>query len=285
MPTPPSQAGEQQNAEKLVIEQVAAALGTALRPRRLHLLAGAYVDVDGVSDDEGILVEVFAHQGALKGGQRHKIATDVLKLITVARERAQAPRLILAFADPTVADWTAGKSWLAAAVATWGVEVMTAELDESARAGLRAAQVRQVMVNPPDDEVQLPGAVREFLIELTHRFWSPEQQAMAVGLLPASMPAGKVTRLLAGGSFGYLLDGRLDLIDGRVCLEVLEDNRMSGPSHYRIWEDGTTEELPTPSTAYVLPDGGTPEQLKRIEAEYYDHNRAVGQALKERGFR
>ena len=37
-----------------------------------------------MSDDESVLVEVFAHQGQLKGGRRHKIAADALKLITLA---------------------------------------------------------------------------------------------------------------------------------------------------------------------------------------------------------
>jgi hypothetical protein len=38
---------------------------------------GASVDVDGVAEDGSVLVEVFAHQGPLKGGRRHKIATDI----------------------------------------------------------------------------------------------------------------------------------------------------------------------------------------------------------------
>jgi hypothetical protein len=143
-----SNAIEQQLAEAVVLEQISARLGIPLKARRLGLANGAYVDVDGTSADESVLVEVFAHQGTLKGGQRHKIATDVLKLITVAQERNPKPRLILAFADPAILNWTTGKSWLAAAVHAWGVEVMAADLDEATLAGLRAAQVRQRMVNP-----------------------------------------------------------------------------------------------------------------------------------------
>ena len=101
----------------------------------------------GVATDESVLVEVFAHKGQLKRGQRHKIAGDALKLIT-SRERKAPPRLGLAFADPQITNFFAGTSWLAAAVNAWEIEVIVAELDDAVREGIRAAQARQVMVNP-----------------------------------------------------------------------------------------------------------------------------------------
>jgi hypothetical protein len=66
-----------------------------------------------VSEDESVLVEVFAHQGRLKGGQFHKVARDALKLITLARSR-EASRLILAFGEEAAA-CVIGRSWLAEA--------------------------------------------------------------------------------------------------------------------------------------------------------------------------
>ena len=42
-----------------------------------------------------------------------------------------------------------GTSWLAEALRVWRVEVLVVVLDDDGRAGLRAAQARQVMVNPP----------------------------------------------------------------------------------------------------------------------------------------
>jgi hypothetical protein len=41
-----------------------------------------------------------------------------------------------------------GRSWLGEALGTWGIEVFIADLDDAMRAGVRDAQVRQVMVNP-----------------------------------------------------------------------------------------------------------------------------------------
>lgn len=146
-----SDSSTQQAAERLILEAVSRSVGVSLSPQRLTLDGGAVVDVDGVAVDGSVLVEVFAHQGALKGGQRHKIAGDALKLITVARGKDPAPRLVLAFADPAMKTFFDGKSWLAAAVLAWDIEVVVAELDEAVREGIRSAQVQQVMINPPSD--------------------------------------------------------------------------------------------------------------------------------------
>lgn len=143
----PSDSHEQRSAEALILRAVSAAVGAELVPRSLRLDAGARVDVDGVSSDESIIVEVFAHQGRLKGAQFHKVARDALKLITLGRSR-NASRLIIAFGDADAAACVSASSWLAEALRTWGVEVMAVDLDEDVRTGLRAAQVRQVMVNP-----------------------------------------------------------------------------------------------------------------------------------------
>lgn len=140
----------QRRAESLILEAVEAMLGVALHPQRLRLAAGAVVDVDGFTEDESAIVEVFAHQGKLKAGQRHKIATDVLKLITIAHERTPAPTLILAFGDPDIKRLLGDKSWLTAAINAWGIKVVVAPLDASARAEIRLAQARQVMVNPSE---------------------------------------------------------------------------------------------------------------------------------------
>jgi hypothetical protein len=95
-----------------------------------------------------VLVEIFAHQGRLKGAQFHKVARDALKLITLRRSRPSA-RLIIAFGDPDAAGCVTGASWLAEALSTWEIEVLVVNLDDTVRAGLREAQVRQLMVNPP----------------------------------------------------------------------------------------------------------------------------------------
>jgi hypothetical protein len=59
---------------------------------------------------------------------------------------------------------------------------------------------------------------------------------------------------------------------------------MSGPDHYRVWDDGTREALPTERIGYALPKDSTPEDEERIKREFFEHNHAVQQLLVERGF-
>ncbi len=144
-----SDSAEQRSAEPLILAALAAKLGVPLTPKTLSLPGGSRVDVDGVADDHSVLVEVFAHQGPLKGGQIHKVARDALKLITVAKSLGpERSRLILAFGDQEASAKVSGKSWLAEALVTWDVEVFVAELESGVKDGLRVAQARQVMINP-----------------------------------------------------------------------------------------------------------------------------------------
>lgn len=151
-----SDSSEQRRAEPLILEQVSAHVGKPLTKRVITLPGGARVEVDGAADDDSVFVEVFAHVGALKGGQRHKPAVDALKLITLARQCPQA-RLIIAFADAVAARYLTGTGWRAEAMRTWNVEVFIATLDNSVRDGILAAQLRQTMVNGPAAE-SAPGS-------------------------------------------------------------------------------------------------------------------------------
>ena len=143
-----SNSEEQQAAEPIILAGAAAQLGVNLAPAALKLPGGAQVRVDGVADDGSVLVEVFAHQGLLRGAQFHKVARDALKLITVARGRGFGTRLVIAFGDVAAADCVTGKSWLAEALRTWDVEVVVVDIEDELRATVASAQLRQIMVNP-----------------------------------------------------------------------------------------------------------------------------------------
>jgi hypothetical protein len=128
--------------------------------------------------------------------------------------------------------------------------------------------------------IELPPAIRAWLIGVIERAW-PEP-APVLAAIPAALPAGQVQRLAGGGPFGLMFDGRLDEIDGRIALEVLENSRMSGESYFRVWEDGTIERLePAPWTSYSY---RTPEDKAEAERAYYAHNRGAYALLRERGF-
>ena len=153
----PSDSAEQRRAELIILARLAKEIHLGLSPQALALPGGSRVEVDGVSSDGRVLVEVFAHQGALRGGQFHKVARDALKLITISHGRSDT-RKILAFADEDAARCVRGKSWLAEALQMWAVEVRVVQLDEALRAELRAAQTRQVMVNRSDETTDAAGS-------------------------------------------------------------------------------------------------------------------------------
>ena len=127
--------------------------------------------------------------------------------------------------------------------------------------------------------IDVPAAVRAYVTDMVARRW-PDGRPV----LPDSLPEGQVTRLVSGGPFGWIIDARIDRVDGRVALEVLEDDRMSGPDHYRVWEDGRREDLETEHTTMVFPADCPPDEARRIEEKHYAHNRAVQEALRDRGF-
>jgi hypothetical protein len=136
-------------------------------------------------------------------------------------------------------------------------------------------------------ELTVPEAIRAYVADRVARCWvGPDRDpAPVIEALPSLLPAGVVTKLVGGGPFGWMLHARLDEEDdGRLALEVLEDDRMGGPDHYRVWDDGTREELETERTTMVFPAGCSPDEEERIRQEFYEHNRRVQALLVERGF-
>jgi len=140
----------QREAEALIRALVEARLGQQLPSTKVILDNGGDVQVDGVAADESAFVEIFAHQGRLKGGQQRKVASDALKLITLSRSRPHA-KLYLAFADDEAAAYAKGGGWFAQAVAAWDIDVIVVRLGERDRASIRAAQMEQEMRNPDNE--------------------------------------------------------------------------------------------------------------------------------------
>lgn len=134
----------QRDAEHVILAALSRALSVALAPRRVHLPDGAYVDVDGASDEPPILVEVWAHQGALKVAQKHKVLTDAFKLLYAAEQLGQGHRRILRLCDPlAAAPFTNARTWYAAALRVHRIEVIVVDLPAPWPDLIRHAQTRQ----------------------------------------------------------------------------------------------------------------------------------------------
>lgn len=89
-----SDSAVQREAEKEILSSLSDRVGMPLTKRRIDLPGGTWTEVDGASPDLSVLAEASARQGKMKGGQKRKVALDVLKLITIRRHIPEA-RLVL----------------------------------------------------------------------------------------------------------------------------------------------------------------------------------------------
>jgi hypothetical protein len=135
---------EQRHAERVMLELLGERLGVVLKPRRIVLEDGIRVEVDGADDELSVLVEAWAHQGPPKPAQKHKVLSDVLKLLHVAATVPTTPRLVLCLCDPDAAHhFTSARSWAARALHNFAIEVSMVELPPDVKAAVVAAQRRQ----------------------------------------------------------------------------------------------------------------------------------------------
>lgn len=150
-----SDSAVQRNAEGAIVAALAAKLGFegALKPKRVRVLGGGFVQLDACSDDESILVEAYARQGKLKGAQIKKVSQDILKLALLKRDpRLRDSRAIAVFASEEARGSVTG--WIRSAADQFGIELAVVDIPEALRDEIKSAQARQVMVNaeiPIDD--------------------------------------------------------------------------------------------------------------------------------------
>ncbi|HKT58030.1 MAG TPA: hypothetical protein VJR25_14805 [Microbacterium sp.] len=139
----PSDSLAQRDAEVVIIAALSAKLGARLGKVSIPTANGGRVEVDGATEDLSVLVEAYAHQGGLRGGQPKKLATDALKLTWIGRQ-VGAKRLILAVADERVEAYLRRPTaWLTQALIDLGVEVISVDLDDATSSALLAAQTVQ----------------------------------------------------------------------------------------------------------------------------------------------
>ena len=145
----PSDSATQRAAENELIRAVSRKINIELTPKTIRVAESASVQIDGFNANELVACEAFSRIGKMNAGQKRKLGNDILKLLLLERH-LQIPirKLIVLAGDDALASLT-GKSWQAAAVREFGVEVFQIELSDATRIDLGAAQVRQVMVNSP----------------------------------------------------------------------------------------------------------------------------------------
>ncbi len=68
-------------------------------------------------------------------------------------------------------------------------------------------------------------------------------------------------------------------------LDYYAQHRMTNAVHERIYANGDVQYLPAEHEFMVFHNNATPEQKQQIEQEYYAYNRAIGEMLRDKGFR
>jgi hypothetical protein len=137
---------EQRKAETVMLELLGEELGIRFSKHRHKTERGATTEIDGVCSDPPTLVEAWAHQGAPKAAQKHKVMADAAKLTWAAAAfYPHGARKILLFSDPVAAaPWQpSSRSWMAVALVHFGIEVRVVELPALVRDAVVAAQLRQ----------------------------------------------------------------------------------------------------------------------------------------------
>lgn len=137
----------QRVAETSVVADLNAKLSLNLASAKVLLPSGKTVQLDGYNAEERIACEVYARVGKLKGSQSDKLASDILKLLSIERQFGGQWRKIICFVDADAMKTLTNESWLAASAKLFGIEIYLAELPDSMRQSILQAQALQKMVN------------------------------------------------------------------------------------------------------------------------------------------
>jgi hypothetical protein len=137
---------EQRRAETVMLDLLGQDLGLRFAKHRHTTEDGATTEIDGVCADPPTLIEAWAHQGAPKAAQKHKVMSDAAKLAWAsAAFYSGVARKILLFSDAAAAGpWQpSSRSWMAVALVHFGIEVRVVDLPQDVRDAVMAAQLRQ----------------------------------------------------------------------------------------------------------------------------------------------
>jgi hypothetical protein len=141
----PGRSDEQQSAEGLILDLLAKQTGLTYTSEKV-VCGDEYVEIDGVGRDESgkviELVEAYARQGKLKGGQLKKPTDDAARLMLARKQFSPRPSLRLAWCCPE-AIGQIERGWRGLALKEMNVQLTQIELDDKTEVAIRAAQIRQ----------------------------------------------------------------------------------------------------------------------------------------------
>lgn len=139
---------EQKNAESFMASIVEEWLGCSVeRNVKVYLGDGIHIEPDLYSEKNKIICEIYAHIGALKVGQKHKISQDILKMLLLEKSKGTEYKKVIVVADKKVEDYLNGKSFIAESVKQFGIKIKRINLSKEMCDSISSAQERQRMKN------------------------------------------------------------------------------------------------------------------------------------------
>jgi len=136
---------EQREAETWLIRALSRTLKVRLTKKKLLTKGGSWLEVDGYCQRPLVLCEAWAHIGAPRPAQQHKVMSDALRLLYANKllsGRFHGRRMLL-FADADAAKPFQGKSWMAHCLKTYAIQVRVIALPRTLRERVKNAQKRQ----------------------------------------------------------------------------------------------------------------------------------------------
>lgn len=143
----PSSSLMQKSAEDFLLYSLNEKLDKNLASAKLQLTSKVSVQVDGIDFSGNILCEIYARLGHLKGSQPDKIASDILKMLTIDRLLNRTFQKCLVFASTEASSSVTGDKWLAATAKEHDIHIYTFELPQHLQNSVLEAQKNQKMVN------------------------------------------------------------------------------------------------------------------------------------------
>ena len=139
-----SRSDVQQGIEKYVLENLGDELKAVLIQG--YKLEKTVVDGYCCSGNEIIIVEVSAHIGKLKAGQRKKVLTDLFKMAYLKRIKEKegfAVKCLMVFVDEDAASAFSDKTWGHDAADSFGIEMKVVKIPAIERSHIVNAQKEQ----------------------------------------------------------------------------------------------------------------------------------------------
>ena len=139
---------EQQELEKYVFSEMESLLNVKLLNNpKIPLADGVHIEPDIYSEDPPVAGEIFAHQGKMKGGQNHKVAQDILKLLLLDKVKDREYQKYIVVCDTAIEKALSGNSALAESIRQFGINLVRIDLPDELKEMVIDAQKRQIMIN------------------------------------------------------------------------------------------------------------------------------------------